>query len=574
MSGPYASRPAQTYAFGKEVLFQAPNEPPVLIPQALARVLEHTRSFADLDEHARRVSQRLGGSDADARGLLSELVQSGLLVSLSDVCADSKEAPGQPTLERVAVLTCERPVELERSLRSIAKNLQSYGRKAAITVYDDSRSVAEEDRARALCFSLGEELGVDLSHSGRRQKAERARDLATRAGISESLIRFALLGDGCVGETMGANRNAILLDSVGHTVLTADDDTAFQGVVPPNHARGLELLDGRDPTELWFFRSREEALDAFARADLDVLAEHERVLGKTPAEVVRAHDPEVCVSDPSPQLSWDLSNPRARIVASLTGVIGDSGHHSGTALLTHATGGTRERLFASRAAYQSALFSREVLRSVPHTTLGRSAALATTVVGLDNASALPPFPPSQRNEDGVFGLMTRICVPGSYSAWLPPALFHLPTPRTFERGAHLATASGVRLSELVIALLTGGTFHGSLDGVGSYLVAIASLSEGGFEEAMRHAVRLLMSRRVAVLTAELEKGGLLEEARADIQSYVGLAAKAVTRSDCWVPTDVNRGDRARYSRWWLKSYGELCLAWPALRSACASRVLR
>jgi hypothetical protein len=563
MSGLYASRPAQTHAFGKEVLFQAPNEPPVLIPQALARALEHTRSFAELEEHARRVSQRLGGSDADARGLLDELVQSGLLVSLADVCDGAREAPRQAPLERIAVLTCERPVELERSLRSIAKNLQLHGGKAAITVYDDSRNLAAEDRTRALCLTLG------VSHSGRTQKAERARDLATRAGVSESLVRFALLGDGCVGETMGANRNAILLDSVGHTVLMADDDTAFQGVVPPNHARGIELLDGRDPTELWFFRSREEALDAFARAELDVLGAHEDVLGKSPAEVVRAHDSNVLVSDPSPRLSWDLANPHARIVASLTGVIGDSGHHSGTALLTHTVGGTRERLLASRAAYESALHSREVLRSVPHTTLGRSAALATTVVGLDNTSALPPFPPSQRNEDGVFGLLTRICVPCSYSAWLPPALFHLPTPRTFARGAHLDTANGLRLSEIVIALLTGGTFHGSLGGVGGYLVAIASLGEAAFEEAMRHAAQRLMSRRVAVLTAELEKGGLLEEARADIERYVGLTTKAVTRDEFWLPTDVDASvvDRRSYARRWLKAYGELCLAWPALRSA-------
>jgi hypothetical protein len=236
--------------------------------------------------------------------------------------------------------------------------------------------------------------------------------------------------------------------------------------------------------------------------------------------------------------------------------------------MTHSAGGTRERLLSSENAYRSAFSSREVLRTVPHPTIGRSAALATTVVGLDNRCVLPPFPPSQRNEDGVFGLLTRLCVPAAYSAWLPPALAHLPPPRTFPEGAHLDSARGVRLSEVVIALLTGGTFHASLSGVGAYLVETASLSAPEFEEALRHAVALLASRRASVLHTTLGQAGLPDYARADITTYLERAARAVLQPDHWLPLDLDPTlDRRSYLRDWLRRYGELCRAWPALRAA-------
>src|SRR5260221_10637339 len=79
----------------------------------------------------------------------------------------------------------------------------------------------------------------------------------------------------------GANRNALLLHSVGDLFFSADDDTLCQIFEPPTQNAGLQLgSDGRN-YEHWFYPDRKKALESVKPTNECCLTLHETMLGKS-----------------------------------------------------------------------------------------------------------------------------------------------------------------------------------------------------------------------------------------------------------------------------------------------------
>src|SRR6185436_21152034 len=94
-----------------------------------------------------------------------------------------------------------------------------------------------------------------------------------------ALIEFALLDPFGIGYHPGANRNALLLHNVGRPFFCADDDTICRPASFGNDPRAIGLSDAFDPTSIWPYEDFTNLERSMRFAPVDILGEHERILG-------------------------------------------------------------------------------------------------------------------------------------------------------------------------------------------------------------------------------------------------------------------------------------------------------
>jgi hypothetical protein len=216
-----------------------------------------------------------------------------------------------------------------------------------------------------------------------------------------------------------------------------------------------------------------------------------------------------------------------------------------------------------------------VLRAAPAVTLSQSPFLMTMHCGLDNRQALPPFLPVLRNADGVFGQLLRAVYPQGAIAHLPAAVLHLPgEPRAFQEQGR----EKPRLASLLVLLvrsLAPAAFPAEprqrLHSIGEGLVQAASLPAAGFAALLCGLWAEEMSRHVLALEGLLqEHGGEPGYWAADAKAWLEQVRRQVTAEEPLLPADLPAPQAAVVAQGLVRAYGELLLAWPALREAAAA----
>ena len=403
----------------------------------------------------------------------------------------------------------------------------------------------------------------------------------TRTDLPPDIVEFALFGLDECELTFGANRNALLLATLGRRFLSADDDTVCRLATPPESGRGL-ALSGDQPSEFWFFPDRETTLKSAHFVDRDLVAIHETLLGKDVRRIVveLAQSDSFTTDDAPPHFFQDLTRPGScRVVATLNGILGDSGMHSGTSFLSQLKGGSRKRLLASEAAYRSAFSSREVLRIVPRNTVCRGFQLMTTAIGLDNRKLLPPFMPIGRNEDGTFGMTLWKCFRDGYLGYVPWALLHAPAEtRTYPQN-YLSYFANLRMADILAAAILAFTVspaqrsgEASLGGLGQHLIDLGSASLLDFEEVIRVSRREWLSSYLSGFDRLSLTGDESPRYWAkDVTAHLESTRQALLSQDPLVPTDLNgriSDQRTReLSQYAVLKFGELLSWWPELLRA-------
>lgn len=530
--------------------------------------------FRKLSEHVARLQQAMQTVEATPPDLAA-LAQRGLLLSSSELLDRFSDfeavAPGQ--LGWFAIPTSSRPAELERAIPSYASNFARFGRKPKILIADDSPPDEQASTAKAAQLGLQvADSSLTCWYMGPNEK-RRLIDLLTEDGeIPRDVVEFGLCPGGDMPK-MGANRNTIQMCTAGEMLLTADDDTICQPCFAPGAGDlgGLRLGSEIDPTEFWFFPDHGAALAAARFAELDIAAEHEKVLGRQVWTVLR---------DSGPSSSFDLNTLCTHLLCSLwsgqgqiavtaSGCVGDSGMHSTRGLRYHEGRGTRERLVASESDYRLALRSRVVIRQAPNATICHGTPFSTMFVGLDNRQLLPPFLPIGRNEDGVFACALNRCIPDGYFGYLPWSLVHAPTG-----SREYNTAVETRISEVVIACIT--TWNSSstagaekrLQSLGRHLVELASAPPEAFREAIFFSSWGQASFRVAKAESQLNAFAYSPSYWAeDVVKEIESILAAITRPDFALPSDLRGSEThellARTQNI-VRRYGELLYWWPAM----------
>jgi hypothetical protein len=401
-----------------------------VLPAETASLASRCRAYRTIAEHAAAICSELA-LDEDARDGLGEeleaLVAQGLLASedeLLGACARVASAEiAPPPIATVGVPTRGRPESLARCVASWADNLARYGRRAEIAVHDqtDDPSTREaiRDRLRAIAGATG--VGIRYAgHEELRLWCDRARALGAPPDLLE-----ALAGPLC--RNIGDNRNVLLLDTLGQLVLSVDDDTVCQLGAPAGADEGLRAVEREDFQETPFL-DLESALRASRPLDADVLALHEKVLGRSIAHAIdRASPAGVDLDDASPQWASRIASGAARIAVTHAGLAGDAATTYAPHWLSVA-GPSWDLLFGDEEVFRRSYPTRWMVRSVPRATVFRSDWCLSFCLGLDNRAGLPPFLHMHRTSDGLFGLVLRATQPDQHLAILPHVVAHDPRP--------------------------------------------------------------------------------------------------------------------------------------------------
>jgi hypothetical protein len=580
---------------GDDVLLHDPERAtPVVLPAFELDLLAQCTHFAPVETHAAAAERRTGlPADGVARQLY-ELVDRGLLVSQQDVLARARAAAEShtevaPTLDRVAVITSDRPASLATCLRSYRDR---YGADIELIVFDDSADAATRAENKRVAAQAA--AGGRIFYAGEDEKRSFVSELAAKSGIEADVVRAALTEfDGCTYHC-GANRNAVLLDAAGGAVLLVDDDTTARAARPPDAGDGLRLSSRPDPWSLHFFARLEDALDAADWQDADLLAWHRRFLGGSPAACAFGPaarggplqlDPDgstLELNEADAALIAAFSRGRGRVAVTCAGMAGDSGM-GGPLSFLWLQGAERERLLEN---YESHRATRAVHRGADVATVSNTPFLMMPHVALDVRAMIPPFSPVLRNSDGAFGAVLRTCAPEYYIAFLPWSVEHAPEDaRAADFDQALRTVGRAYANSIIRDLAHGyepapGVTDPAmrLRSFGRYLTALGAMSPGDFDALVRYQIMATVGRRIEMLTRTIDVNGGQPEQWAEDCAGVMAEGLRVLTEDALVVADIpgdTADERHRRFQRLLHRFGHVIDAWPALLEAAADmRVAR
>jgi hypothetical protein len=580
---------------GDDVLLHDPERAaPAVLPAFELDLLAQCTHFASVEAHAAAAGRRTGLPADGVAQRLYEMVDRGLLVSQQKVVAGARaaaeaDAGAAPTLDRVAVITSDRPANLAACLRSYRER---YGADLELIVFDDS--VDSATRAENRRVAAQSATGGSILYAGEEEKRQLVTELAARSGVEPDVVSAAVAEfDGCAFH-VGANRNAVLLDAAGGAVLMVDDDTTARAAYPADAGDGLRVSSRYDPWALRFFAGVEDALDAADWRDADLLAWHRRFLGRSPAACAFGPAARGALVPPDADgvaLDFDeadaglitgFSRGRGRVVATSAGVAGDSGMGFPLSFLW-LYGPARERMFEDYESYRA---TRAVHRCAEVATISNTQLFMGAHVAFDVRATIPPFPPVLRNSDGVFGQLLRTCAPESYVGFLPWLIEHTP-PDT--RGADfdqvIQSVGHVRANDIIRDLAHAHDPAPSvadpavrLRAFGRYLSSLGEMPPADFDALVRYQIMAAVGRRIEALTRAIDRNsGQPAEWAEDCAAVITEGLRSLT-DDALVVADVPGGtpdeSHRRFQRL-LYRFGRVIDAWPALLEAAVDlRVAR
>lgn len=491
---------------------------------------------------------------------------------------------GPVRISTLAIPSGGRP---ELALRTLGGYLDAFarvGREVEVLVVDTSVHADDRRAYREGLRMLGRTTPVALRYLGIEQIEAHARRVAA-AGLDPELLRFACADALATGQAYGAARNRVLLDTVGRFVLSVDDDVVCSIAPAPQQRPGLALFSGNgpgydnyDPHEYWFFDDRAEVIARHPSVPVDLLDLHERCLGRGVAELLAEHSPgqidDSQLLDPRRRAA--IAAGRGDVPITFLGLRGDAGMYAPTWHMLK-TGASRERLLASEDHYRRALASRELLRSVPRTTLSDGRWYQGTMIGLDNRRALPPTLPVMRYEDGVFRIAVHRTRPEAWCAHLPwTALHDRPGAAAWEPGLVWRTAAWTRTGELLVRLLLSAPLDdrahapdARLRALGRHLVQLAALPVAAFMEVVELETRQHKALYLEHLERLLARHG--EQPRLwadDVRRHLELLRRSLETPELYVPLELRERlglpEARALARTIVHRYGRLLEAWPEL----------
>lgn len=578
---------------------------PQILPADLIRFLAHCHRFRTMEEHAstffgatflfnrhRRVASIFGGlartflkhtpQFEEFRTQLCQLAESGLLIAESEVLGVCRARdPGQRPISKIPIIgipTRDRPQVLARALESYSQNCRKYGRVCTFLVADLSAPRAE--RVNRKILSSIANSGLRTFHIAREERNLLAAKLIEAGGFPPEIINFCLFNEGRTGvdpgisaclSTHGACRNTLLLCSAGDPLVSVDDDTICSIGAPPQVLSGVVLSSEPWPVEFWFEGYSGDAKFASAPIWDDFVGLHERLLGKSFPGCANAEVGSANLDDASPGIIAKLLAGKTRVLVTSLGVRGDCGFGSPSPYLW-LRGASRQRLTDSEGNYRTAIKDRRLIMTARRPTVSDSSFCMAINLGIDNRELIPPFPPVQRNEDGVFRLVLGICFDEVCSGHIPWTIQHEPVPHRFFDDIW-KSAGQFRSCDLMVPLIQSfrqGSALGSdaparLRRLGSYLAEIGSLNAHEFDEFLRAQ----LFRTATSLLTEMEKS-LREAGRKptywerDMTQYMGSLRKALLDPDITVPSDLPGSALARRELLarLIYLYGKLLQIWP------------
>lgn len=559
-----------------------------LVPYSTALALSSCTRCRTLNEHVAEAAVMLKQqancfthSTIDYAATIRELVETGFLVPESELSSHFTESSTNRTsshssIRNIAISTCNRPESLRSLLFSLAESIHDRLDSIVLTIYDDS-SEAATGHTREMIAETKQDLRCTVRYCDRFSRLRYAALISKATGVNQSVVDFALFG--CQSLSMpsiGANRNAALLDLVGERFLFLDDDAIARVFTGPGHSSGVTLRSDRYPVRTAIHSDVDSAESASESHAGNILALHEPYLGHSLQELVFAGVSEFSTPLCSPTLWQSAFDGAGRVSSTQMGFVGDSGNSSPHWILS-VEEPERSSIIDSVSLYRIARTSRFVTRLAPNMTITDNPFCMTTALGLDNTDELPPFFPTGRNSDGIFGVMLRLTDSDRCLGHLPFGILHRnPDHRPFSHDAVWQDAARLRISEVIIMLLR--RFSTSVGcscqkpnyaSLAQYLIEISRLSDGDMENQLRQNALAAYQKRLHLLESLLSRYHAEPSLwAADVQKSITRILRAACDRRCGLPQDVpgrNSSDILRGTRDLLLGYGLLLQSWPTLR---------
>lgn len=535
-------------------------------PQGVQRwLLRNTAAMKPGDGELREANERV-----------RELVAAGVLISdVSFVAAVQKHPVQQPAkISRVGLPTRKRPEALRRAIASYCENGQAFGRNFEFVIVDDSREEAAENETRALLTELQTEYGFALRFAGWAERSTFAEKLAQRAGVDAELARFAVLGDAAFPLTTGSVRNCLLLDCVDEPLLMGDDDGVCRTATWPDAQQRLAFSSLGDPTLFEFFGSREQTLAAAPFAEVDLLTAHESLLGRSVGEMLAGRNDPPELNTLKPRTEGKLRREGGRILATMAGVVGDSGIGSSAYLDINLE--SARQAAQSEEFYRAAVASRQVIRAARQATVGDFALCMSGNLAIDTRELPPLFTPVLRNSDGVFGRLLRQCHPGAYSGAIPYAVLHDPLEqRSYSLDAWKEDAAHIRYADVLLLLLDAWTPQQDTTEKAYVELAAYLMEQTASEATLQAELHRLVLLRSALTVERLRKvphDGFPDFYQRLRNESADLTSTYAARPAYVAPRDLRElaggeEDAVKKSRELTMRMAQLYAAWPRLWQA-------
>jgi hypothetical protein len=534
-------------------------------------VLAACEGCLPLDEHVARAARKLSAPPehrAAFREVLERCAGAGLLLSLSELVARFG-APGEsdaPTVNTVAIRTCDRPALLARLLASAARREKRGGEPKRWFVFDDSRAVDSERANR----SALEASGVQAAYIGRAEAQALEAELRREFPDAEREIAWLVRPDSSGAGTYGRPLNHALLCFAGQRFLAVDDDVVLEAHRPAMSDSGFAVNDRAD--ELVWFASEDEMWRECPAVDVDPLAAHAGWLGLPLAAAWRRAASEGRMPD---ELELQAHHgrrfaPEARILFTHSHACGDPGSALLPLQLLTLPGRSRRRLSEHPEIAHNAFESRIDWRGQSRLRLSPKRILTfTTLTGVDNARLLPPAARSYRSEDVLLGIAAQCMYPSSWFVDLPFALPHLREPKK----QWLAPTAGFMQEPLHVlyawieqnaATVVAEAPAARLERIGGLLLDLARMSDEALSEALRRHAVDAGSRTLFAIAEQMEDAELPAEWKRQLASWLDSPAFAVDEGS--VRARVLSPQAVRPL---AQAYGRAMQAWPSLWRYCS-----
>lgn len=575
---------------GRCLVYARSNQAVAVLPLALAQGLVRAQRFASLPQHAGELlnqlqlaPERRGPLTDELLGQLRGLADAGLLVSsgqLLRLCQSAAQGRRPPEIRTLAVVTRDRVAESERCLDSYLRSCRQHGRKIDFLLLDDSESAETQQSYQQMLAGLQARYERPVRYAGKAEKRRFAAELQRVSQLPQDTIEFALGDPEGIGHTTGANRNWMLLATVGQLALCADDDTVCQVAPSPQQEPGLTLGAGYDAAELWPMPDAAAVAERVSIEDRDIVALHEGLLGKDLASCIADTAGEAEVGPTVDRFIEVIESGEGRVGLTWTGGYGDSGI-SYPAYCLVPSDAVRPHLLRSEEGYRAAIASRQILRFSRRSTALWRSLLPTQLIGLDNRELLPPYFPVLRGQDLIFAAVFRFAFDSRCVGYLPWMVAHSPLrQRTNEPDSIWQCAGVVRLYSILLRCIGSvvgqrGPQHdprAKLKSLGSHLSELGSLPGRDFIEFLRVQLWQAASQSALVLDRMLSAHRDAPHYwLTDVQRYLNTQREAMRRPEYVLPHELRgHGDdeqRRIKTQRLLHRFGELLQAWPTLVDA-------
>ncbi len=505
----------------------------------------------------------------------------GFLTSAEDICQrinQKSHSKAQNTPTCVCIITCDRPVAVERLLESMLQGAK-LSLHEKLYLVDDSRDHFNAVKNQSAVDSFNLSSPKNISYIGKKQQQQLLQELVSALPEHEQGVRFLIDREKWASfKSYGLPRTVCLLLSVDYRCIIMDDDVICSAIESPCKDAGVEFADNMRDVD--FYATAQEWQSQAIPSTDDPLSGHAKCLGKDLSHALMALGIEAL--DQQDLANSDINllkslNADTAVLVTQCGSFGDPGTN-GNSWLTHLRDDSLNRLVNSPGGLSSAFCNRQYWlgRSAP--TFSRHATMSQ-VTGLDNSYTLPPYFPVFRGEDLIFGCALNFLYPNSIVLEYDWAVPHIPIEErqgNIEGDSAKVTGSLELCTDYITARNTldpSVSFNTRLEALSLLLLEISENSSNGILSKFRselsrtqvEAVKSIGDKLRAPTSQAQDWRAYLERCMAD--NVNTLQSTSTLRDIPGIAEEMNEESIVEQIKTYAHEYSLALRAWPAIREA-------